>query len=248
MNKMKKMMFAVIASLFAAVTYAAGVASANIVGYAGSKLRSGARILTPQFVDVGNEKIISLNSIVATGFDSLYNVSIKTLDNVGRKVKEYQWVDYAGESGEELGWYETTDGWVTDVTLSPGDALWVEGSNDAQGFQSSGAVCLKDMFVQLQSGATLCGNPFPITISLDDIYAEGEDSLYNVSIKTLDNVGRKVKEYQWVDYAGESGEKLGWYETTHGWIKGAKVEAGEGLWIEGSNSKQIIAFPAPEMN
>ena len=80
---MKKMIamgaIAACASVFA-------LESANIVGYASSTLKTGGTMLTPQFLNIGENTDIPLQSIVAVGDDASDNVQIQTLDAYGRTV------------------------------------------------------------------------------------------------------------------------------------------------------------------
>ena len=196
-------------------------------------------MLTPQFTSVG-EGNLDLQTLVAVGEDCPDKVQIQTLDAFGRTVDSYDWND----------WIEATPCWangdfekVENVSLAPGQGVWVAGAGESQAIQSAGRVCSADVVVRLRAGATGTGNPFPIAIDLQDILAEGEDCPDKVQIQTLDAFGRTVDSYDWND----------WIDTTPCWANGdfEKVEnvviaPGQGLWVAGANEDQFLRFPAPE--
>ena len=108
-------------------TKQAACAIASLVGYAQSPLRSGAKIVTAQFLDIGNDTV-SLTSLTPVGDDLDWTIEIQVLDNGGRTIddQDYMWVD-----GD--GWC-TPDGdpIVDDVTFAPGQGFWVYGSSTEQ--------------------------------------------------------------------------------------------------------------------
>lgn len=182
-----------------------------------------------------------LQSIKAIGEDVLDNVEIQTLDSAGRTVDSYVWVDWVSDS--EC-WMNADMEEATGVTFSPGQGLWVFGKNADQSIQTAGQVELKDVVVPLRAGASGIGNPFPITIDLQDIIAEGDDVLDNVEIQTLDSAGRTVDSYVWVDWVAEN---ECWMNADMEEATGVTIAPGQGLWIFGKSSTQSIRFPAPEL-
>ena len=213
-----------------------------LVGYAQSGLKSGATMVTPQFMNVSAEEM-PLTSIVPTGDDLSDNVNIQTLNNAGYTVKSYTWND----------WMYDDACWVDDdtfeaaenVSFAFGQGLWTVGSSSDQGVQSAGRVCKDDAVMQLQSGATGIGNPFPVPVALTDIIPEGDDLSDNVNIQTLNNAGYTVKSYTWND----------WMYDDACWVDDDTFEAaedvtfiaGEGLWVVGSSNTQYLRIPAPEL-
>lgn len=66
-----------------------------------------------------------------------------------------------------------------------------------------------------------------------------DESSDNVALSTLDEIGAKVDTYYWINYGGESGNQSMWtqdYETA----AIATFQPGEGVWVEGTDSKQTI--------
>ena len=211
------------------------------MGYAQSGLQNGGTIVVPQFVNVGAGESLDLQSLVAVGDDASDNVQVQTLDAAGRTVDAYDWNDWAAD---KPCWVDGDWNPVTEVSVAPGQGLWVIGSASTQGIQAAGKVGTEDVVVSLRNGGTSTGNPFPVSIDLQDIVAEGEDASDNVQIQTLDAAGRTVDTYDWNDWAAD---KPCWVDGDWNPIEGVSIVPGQGLWIIGSSSAQSIRFPAPEL-
>ena len=122
------------------------------------------------------------------------------------------------------------------------------GSSSNQGLQSAGKVGVNDVSVTLCNGGITAGNPFPVTIALQDIVPSGENISDNVFIQQLDAFGRTVIEYGWVDWAGDNGDQEAWIDTdTFEIAENVPFAPGQGLWVMGSSTEQSIRFPAPEL-
>lgn len=198
-------------------------------------------MLTPQFLNIGENTDIPLQSIVAVGDDASDNVQIQTLDAYGRTVDAYDWNDWANDAPC---WVDSDWNPIEGVVVVPGQGLWVMGSATTQGLQSSGQVGTDDLLVALRSGGSIIGNPFPVTLDLQDVIAEGEDASDNVQIQTLDAYGRTVDAYDWNDWANDS---ACWVDSDWNPIEGVTLAPGQGLWVMGSNVNQYLRFPAPEL-
>ena len=220
-----------------------------MVGYAQSGLRAGSTMTGAQFFNVGSDSAVNLQDIKPTGDDTSDNVIIQTLDAYGHGVAMYNWVDYAGDSGDQEAWIDTdTFEIVTDVTFAPGTGLWVDGASEAQGLQTAGKVGTEDVIVALRPGSTAIVNPFPTSVNLQDIVPTGDDTSDNVIIQTLDAYGHGVAMYNWVDYAGDSGDQEAWIDTdTFEIVTDVDFAPGAGLWVDGSSTEQGLRFPAPEL-
>ena len=210
------------------------------VGYAQSGLQNGATMVAPQFLPVDGVAL-SLDSLSPTGEGTSDSVEIQTLDAAGRTVTAYTWNDWASD---KACWVNGDFEPVTGVTFAPGQGLWVSGASTAQGLQSVGKVGSADVLVQLRSGATATGNPFPVSVSLNDIVPEGDGLSDAVEIQTLDAAGRTVDAYTWNDWA--SSEPC-WVNGDFEPVTGVTFAAGQGLWVSGSSTSQYLRFPAPTL-
>ena len=211
-----------------------------LVGYAQSGLQMNGTLLTPQFLPITGEGI-ALESLIATGDDASDNVQIQTLDAYGRTVDTYDWNDWAQS---EPCWVDSDWEKVEGVTFSPGQGLFVMGSSNLQGIQSSGKVGTNDVVVTLRMNGTLAGNPFPVEIDLQDIIAGGTEASDNVQIQTLDAYGRTVESYDWNDWAQS---EPCWVDADWEKVEGVKIAPGMGLFVMGSNDTQYLRFPAPQL-
>ena len=198
-------------------------------------------MVVAQFVNVGANTEIPLQSIIATGDDASDNVQIQTLDAAGYTVDTYDWNDWANDTAC---WVDSDWNPIEGITIAPGQGLWVMGSASTQGVQAAGQVGTSDVVVSLRSGGTATGNPFPTKISLQDIIAEGDEASDNVQIQILDAAGYTLKTYDWNDWANDS---ACWVDSDWNPIEGVDILPGQGLWVMGSNNNQAIRFPAPEL-
>ena len=198
-------------------------------------------MVVPQFVNIGNSESIPLSTLVPNGDDTSDNVSVQTLDAFGRGLDSYVWNDWMFE---EACWVDDNLEKVENVTFEPGQGLWVTGSASSQGLQSAGKVNASDVVVQLRSGATATGNPYPIAIRLQDIVPEGDDTSDNVSVQTLDAFGRGLASYVWNDWMFDS---ACWVDDNLEAATGVEYPAGQGLWVTGSTDAQYLRFAAPEL-
>ena len=197
-------------------------------------------MVTPQFQSVGAGDL-SIDSLIPTGDDTSDSVEIQTLDAYGRTVAAYTWNDWMHESACWVdGDFEKIEG----VTFTPGQGLWVSGSTSEQGLQGAGKVGTSDVSVQLRFGGTATGNPFPVSVDLNDIVPQGEALSDSVEIQTLDAYGRTVAAYTWHDWMHES---ACWVDGDFEKIEGVTFTPGQGLWVSGSDTTQYLRFPAPEL-
>ena len=200
-------------------------------------------MLTPQFVPVNGADAIALKDLTPVGddVDTDGGITIQTLSSGGRTVDMYQWIDW----GDPKGWCDGDYAIVDGVTFPAGQGLWVTGTSDGAAIQSAGKVGTADAVVQLRSGATATGNPFPITIDLQDIVPEGEDidTDGGITIQTLSSGGRTVDMYQWIDW----GDPKGWCDGDYTLVEGVTFPAGQGLWVTGTKDTEYLRFPAPEL-
>ena len=102
------------------------------VGYAQSGLQNGGTLSAAQFLNIGVDEAMPLESIKPTGDDTSDNVSLQTLDAYGYTATSYQWINWAGEGADEEAWVDDEYTIVTGVTFAPGQGLWVSGSSDSQ--------------------------------------------------------------------------------------------------------------------
>lgn len=236
---MKKVMFG-LAAAAAISAFATGIESANTVGYGQNALRLGYSLVTAQFAGVGGASL-SLDGLTAVGDDTSDNVSLSTVDEYGTAVDTYTWNNWAAA---DPCWVDDSYEPVEGVTVTPGMAFWVGGSSSSQSVQSAGEVGLSDVVVNLRLGYTLVGNPFPVSIALQDIVAGGDDAADNVSLSTIDEYGTAIDTYTWNDWAAA---EPCWVDDSYEPVTGVTFAPGEGLWTGASSDSQYVRLPAPEL-
>ena len=236
---MKKIMF--VAAVAAALAASAdGLQSSNTVGYGQNGIRSGYSLVTAQFSGIGGTSA-PLDALSAIGDEASDNVALSTVDEFGTAIDTYTWNDWAAATPC---WVNDSYEPVTGVTVTPGMAFWVGGSSNSQGVQSAGEVGVEDVVVSLRSGYTLVGNPFPVSIALQDVVAGGDEAADNVALSTIDEFGTAIDTYTWNDWAAA---EPCWVNDSYEPVEGVTFAPGEGLWAGGSNNSQYVRFPAPEL-
>lgn len=231
-----KKLTALAAILAATASMAAEVTSENIVGYANYELAQGFVMTSPQFRSISSSGGYNVKDIVANGAD-LNSISIQTLDTAGRTDKSFVWNDWMYETAC---WVDDNLD-VADYTLAEGASVWVQGASGYT-IQTAGEVATSDVTVELADGFVAVGNPFPVSVNIQDLIATGAD-LNDISIQTLDVAGRTDKSFIWND----------WMYDSPCWVDDDMNEAnyqlapGEGMWIQGKEG-YTIRIPAPEIN
>ena len=211
------------------------------VGYAQNGLRNGATMATPQFINVGASSDIELESLVPTGDDTSDNVEIQLLTAGGNTESYYTWNDWMYENAC---WVDADLNEATGVTFAPGQGLWVMGASASQGLQAAGKVGTSDVVVALRNGGTATGNPFPVSVDLNDIVPTGDDLSDNVEIQILTPGGNTDSFYTWNDWMYEN---PCWVDADLNEVTDVTFAPGQGLWVMGSSTEQGLRFPAPEL-
>ena len=197
-----------------------------------------------QFVDVGSssDSTISLNSLVAQG-DSIDGcVSLSTIDTFGYTASTYVWADW-GET--EVGWVDDNMEFVTDVTIAPGTAFWVQADVDGVTLQSSGAVEKSDVTITYDnSGYSLASNPYPTSVLMSEIIALGEGLDGCISLSIIDDQGYTEATYVWADWGGDD---VGWVDDNMEFVTDATIGAGQGFWVQVDVDSASLRFPAIEL-
>ena len=205
------------------------------MGYTSATLQEYGLTAGAAFVPVTGATF-DLTDLTVTGYDTDQGTDsemyIQTLDEYGRTVATYSWVDDAdtikgwfNEDGDEVA--------VGDVTFQAGEGLWTSCDFDGFGLQSAGAVPTSDVAVILQEYGLSIANPTPVTVDLTDCVITGYDTDQGTDsemyIQTLDEYGRTVATYSWVDDADSI---CGWFNEDGDEIAvgDVTVAPGAGLW------------------
>jgi hypothetical protein len=233
---MKKLLFAA-SAIIAGATFAEGIVSSSVVGYAGSDLSPwGATMVTPQFVDVAENGKVYLKDITPVGDDAAYTVEIQILNDDGTTNDE---LDYTWTGAK----WTFTDGGAdaNTVQFTPGQGMWVYSlSEEPAKFQSAGQVGTAVVDIPLSPwGAVGAGNPYPVALTLGQITPVGDDVAYTVEIQILNDDGTTNDE---LDYTW-TGSK--WTFTDGGADANAvEITPGLGLWVYSLTEEDaVLRFP-----
>lgn len=236
---------AVASALFGASYGATGaIESQNIVGYAQSPLLEGFAARGASFIPVSGGEY-NLQDIVVTGYtgENVDTVNIQLLDTLGNTVATYYWADLPDDG--ITGWLDEAEELPQDVTLKPGDGLWINSTDASLSIQTSGQVSAADVSVVLEDGFKMVANPVPASINLQDITVTGYtgENADTVNIQLLDELGNTSTTYYWADLPDD--EITGWLDAAEEKPMDVTFDAGTALWIYSADSSLSVLFPTP---
>lgn len=136
-----------------------------------------------------------------------------------------------------------------DMVLKPSDGLWVYAPSAEYSLQSSGQVPQSDIEAILRSGFKLVANSTPVAIDMTEVTVTGYDveegSEDEVYIQTLDNAGKTVDKYFWIDVVDGEDVYYGWLNLDGDIIEegDATLGSGEALWVYAPNSNYSLVIP-----
>ena len=225
-------------------TVGLGIESAHVVGYAGTELKTGFKAVGSQFAPVSGQTI-DLTTVTVTGYDkeegTEEDVSVQTLDEYGSMIKTYFWYDIVDGEDVYYGWLDGESGEFIEageVTLSPGDGLWVSAPSSSFSLQTSGQVPTASTEVTLKAGFKLVANQTPVATDLLNVIVSGYDveegTEEDVSVQTLDEYGSMIKTYFWYDIVDGEDVYYGWLDGESGEFieeENVMLGAGEALWV-----------------
>jgi len=242
-------------AMCAAVTFAEGLSSQNVVGYAKNELQNGFSAAGAQFVPVAGEKM-DLCDIIPVGYskDSYEggSIYIQSLDKSGKCVagSVYYWYD----DKDGTAWFDENDQEVVrgKVTYAPGEAIWIKANNAGEGLQTAGQVAVGSIDVMLRAGFKLVCNPTPVAIPFNNdnnngkfIAAAGYGSDYeggSIYAQKLDKSGKCVagSVYYWYD----DKDGTAWFDENDDLVEGSNLLPGEAIWIRANSDSEKLNFPA----
>ena len=250
---MKKLMIAASAVLCATVGFS--VESANVVGYAAKTLQSGFTATGINFVNVGGTAS-NLNDLKVTGYEGSYadgGVVLSKLDEAGYVLNNVMWTWYDVEDpdmGTLYGWYNDDGDSGADEALTIGEGVWVQAPSSDFKIQVAGQVYTNAVPVTLQSGFTMCANPAPTALTLNDAVISGYGDSYadgGVVLSKLDEAGYVLDNIMWTWYDVEDpdmGTLYGWYNDDGDEGSTEPLGSGEAVWIQAPSSDFIVTFPS----
>ena len=257
---MKKMMLGLTAAFCAAVTFAEGVESANIVGYQNTTPvnSSGYNFIIPTFVDVGaNEAVYDLNNIKIVGGDGsgMTEMIIGYDDEACLSGVDYYW-----NSAADTIMGPAEDCWVTEVMgetkaenvkLPAGTGLYLMLGTEGATVQYAGQVSASAVVVQnLVPGYNMVGNASPVEIDLNDMkIIDGDGSgMTEMIIGYDDEACLSGIDYYW---NSEADTIMGpaedcWVTEVMGETKaeGIKLQPGEGVYLMLGTEGAKLSIPS----
>ena len=227
----------------AAVTFADGVESQNVVGYQTFDTEIGFNTMSPTFISVGNTDTETKLADIKLGDGATsYTDNIQILDADGNALTQYYWVGEGELDGENpAGWTEDL-GTISDATIPVGAGFFLECNDTIQvtfaGQVHSGGISLTSV-----AGFNAIGNSSPVPVAVQSIrLGEGATS-YTDNIQILDADGNAMTQYYWVGEGELDGENpAGWTEDL-GTLTDAEIPAGVGFFLEMAAEDVSITMP-----
>ena len=222
--------------------------SANVVGYAETGLRFGAKGIGASFVKV-DATDVNLQDLKATGYaaEDGYadeEVYVQTLDAFGRTIASYYWYD--SEEDGYYGWYDDNGNYAEDVILPAGEGLYGYAPDESFSIQSAGQVPTSDFSVTLRFGAKHVINSTPVDVNIQDVIVTGyavEDGYADeeVYVQTLDAFGRTIASYYWYD--SEEDGYYGWYDDNGSFVNELIIAPGTSVYAYSPDNSFALVIP-----
>ena len=235
---------ALVAALGASPAWAAEVVSSNIVGYQKVTLQPGFNFVAPQFTAVGGGAIdlqslhLDIDDSVAEGADA-----IGILDEGGNPVATYYWLPKDAFGGEKSGWVDDNFE-LAQVSIDNGVSVLLDSSDDLT-VTISGEVSTNDSQVITVQGFNFIGNSTPVSIDIQDIQLDIDDSLAEGAdaIGILDDGGNPIATYYWLPKDAFGGEKSGWVDDNFE-LAEVDLAPGQGLLLDASADDLTVTIPS----
>ena len=199
---------------------------------------------------------MNLNDLKVVGYDPAEGcastVYLQKLDESGYTVDDliWEWVDVNDpDEGVLYGWYSDA-GEGSDEPLSQGEGVWVQAPSAEYKIEVSGQVYQLAFPIQLQAGFTMCANPVPAALNLNNATVSGYDPAEGcastVYLQKLDASGYTVDDliWEWVDVDDpDEGVLYGWYSDA-GEGSDEPLGVGEAVWVQAPSNAYYLNFPA----
>ena len=223
----KKMIAVTAASLCAAVTFAEGIESQNVVGYQTKSISAGFSLSTPTFLDVGQEGMDLQNFKLGANAAGDGTEMIQFLDDEGINTQIWIWLN--ANMGMEEGWYDfnTWEPITETIVPSAGFLMNVSASVD---MLIAGQVKSDKTTVTLPAGFSVVGNNTPNNIDIQSLkLGEAAAGDGTEMIQFLDNEGINTQIWIWLN--ANMGMEEGWYDFNTWEPIEYTVKAGEAFLI-----------------
>ena len=237
---MKKLMFAA-AVVAAAFGLKAELASANVVGYTTTNVRSGYTLLIPSFDDIGSDGLDIQKIKPQT---EVAGIGLQTFTDSAELDTMYYYVP-AGKAG--AGWYTNARGSANNYAVKSflkGEVFRVYMPQSGIELNVSGEVSLAEKKIEnVRSGYTLMGNFRPVSYDIQKIKPSTDAA--GVGLQTFTDSAELDTMYYYVP-AGKAG--AGWYTNARGSANNYAVKSfdpGEGFMIYLPSSMDVT-FQAAE--
>ena len=245
---MKKLAVMTSAALMAAVGFADGIQSANVVGYTTkSNTVSGFNFYAPSFVSVGTESVNLQDVKLDFGENECQGLdNIQILDDGGATVSTYVWMpaDWTGLDAD--GWVNEEGTALADITLAPGQGILIDIVDDGTSVVNAGEVSDVDASVEAVAGFNFVGNSSPVAINIQDIKLDfGENESQGLdNIQILDDGGATVATYVWMpaDWTGLDAD--GWVNEEGTALANITLAPGQGILVDIVDDGTNIILPS----
>ena len=238
---MKKMMLGMVALAAGA---AMAIESANVVGYSQTPACGGYSVGTAQFIATDGTQQFALTSVRPVAEGASDCISLSVIDEEGYANGTFVWAEW---SAAETGWVNDDMEFIDDsVVFDAGTAFWIQNDvGEEVGLQSAGSVCGDDANIPLTVGYSVVGNPFPVSVKLVDMLAQGDSVSDCVSLSTIDQDGYVASTYVW---AAWSPAETGWVDDNMEFVdETVVIGAGAAFWTQCDAEGATLYIPAPEL-
>ena len=237
-----------------APAWGAEVVSSNIVGYNKLTLQAGYNLLGNNWNLVGGgdgliTEVLDTKEVSGLDDEGLFTSQLQLW--TGRGYTYYGWAGFVGDDPDSAPynykWLDQSTLEPVDIDAPKGTAFWIKTDSSAD-VVFSGEVATEDTIsAQVSSGYNLLANPFPETISIQQIQStnlSGLDDEGQFTSQLQLWTGRGYTYYGWAGFVGDDPDSAPynykWLDmSTLEPVTDVTLDIGKGFWIQTGSAADI---------
>ena len=229
-----------------APAWGAEVVSSNIVGYNKITLQVGYNLLGNNWNLVGGQDGFVTDVLDASGLSGLdsqgnFTSQIQLWEGDGYAI--YGWAGDVGDAAYDFKWLDTGTLDPVNIPAPKGTAYWIKTGTSSEVVASGEVASEEKISTQVVAGYNLLANPFPETISIQQIQSEdlsGLDSQGNFTSQLQLWEGDGYAIYGWAGDVGDAAYDYKWLDTgTLDPATDVNLDIGKGFWIKTGSTANI---------
>ena len=235
-------------------TFAAGIESANVVGYTTTNVAANTWIILGSQFQTTTNSSLNIQDFIKGNFSAVESGVLATAPQMqihnGTRLLAYYYISDAWyDDGSAEGAYKTawvdSDQAISDLTIAPGTAVWFKNPTAATTITLAGQVGsgTASSLTTRANSWSLIANPYPVSFSLNDATAvtwgitPGTSGALASAPQMQVHNGTRLLAYYYIsdawydDGSAEGAYKTAWVDSDQA-ITDLSIKAGQGFWFK----------------